>query len=106
MRRFALGFALLFALGLAIIWPSSWTNKIRPVVGNWIKEGKAVSGGSVQNANLSTTRRLPGGRVAGASPLAAGGTAAVRNQVAADYGKLPLSFEPNAGQSNGDVRFL
>ena len=33
-------------------------------------------------------------------------TAAVRNRIAQNYGKLPLSFEPNSGQTDGDVRFL
>ena len=99
MRRNALLLAFLFVVGLAICWPPSWTKGILPTVGS--KEGRAAL-----SANLATPRSHDGILLGGASHSPDTRTAAGRNRIAQDYGKLPLSFEPNAGQTDGDVRFL
>ena len=99
MRRKALLLTLLLAVGLAICWPPSWTKGIRPRVG--INEGR-----SVLNADLATPRGPGGNLVHGASHSPDAKAGAARNQIAKNYGKLPLSFEPNSGQTNGEVKFL
>jgi len=98
MKRNVLLLALLCAVGLAICWPPSGTKGIRPTGS---KEGRAVV-----NASLTTPRTNIGTLLGGASHSPEATTAAVRKQVAQNYGKLPLSFEPNAGEINGNVKFL
>ena len=99
MRRNALLLALLFVVGLAICWPPSWTKGVLPTVGT--KVGRAVL-----IANHASPRRHDGILLGGASHSTDSRTAGVRNRIAENYGKLPLSFEPNSGQTDGNVRFL
>jgi len=64
-------------------------------------------------------RQLPGGKGAGRAAVSdihhmikqptdtpVGAGRALRNRMNQAYGKLPLSFEPNQGQANSQVRFL
>jgi hypothetical protein len=55
-------------------------------------------------APRSETKRLHG--LALASPVSEGSTAPQKLQLASAYGKFPLSFEANQGQTNPRVKFL
>ncbi len=62
--------------------------------------GAASAQFTVATGKLLSLPRLPAG------PRFLAGDAAGRPQVAEGYGKLPLAFEPNLGQTDARVRFL
>src|SRR5579862_2144007 len=55
--------------------------------------------------NVSAKRQAANGIVRAGNP-AARPAASSSHQLAANYGKLPLGFEPNNGQTDGQVKFL
>ena len=99
MRRNVILLGLLIAVGLVICWPPSGTKGIRPTAVN--KEGRAIL-----NADLSTPQSQDGSSAGGASHLPDVKSAAARDKISKNYGKLPMSFEANRGQTDGRVNFL
>jgi hypothetical protein len=61
--------------------------------------------GSVAKRGLHV-RSTAGGRSAGAAAVPIGANRQSGSEVAAEYGKLPLAFEPNLGQANSEAKFL
>src|ERR1700730_18112293 len=81
--------AVWFGVGVLLV-PVATTKRL--IVSAWATEGSAFP--KAQDA-LAHTASLP------AEP-----DPAARGRVMASYGKLPLSFERNQGQSDGQVKFL
>ena len=99
MRRNGLILTLLCAAGLAIVWTRAGTQGTLPAHGS-------NAGSSLRNVDLATAQGLGRPPYPGANSSPGARVAASRNQVAQNYGKLPLSFEPNAGQTDSAVKFL
>jgi hypothetical protein len=55
---------------------------------------------------LAAASRVPGRKAVTKAALITGKDRAAQSRLAASYGKLPLSFELNAGQTDASVRFL
>ncbi len=72
----------------------------RAVAALLVLSGAVSAQSTVATGALASLRRLPVGPRTPAGPAAGGPRAD------ASYGKLPLAFEPNVGQTDARVRFL
>jgi len=80
--------ALWFGVGILLV-PVATTKRL---ITSWAGKGSAFP--KAPNALAHT------------APVPAEPDPAARGRVMASYGKLPLSFEPNQGQTDGQVKFL
>src|ERR1700719_464715 len=83
MRKIALGVSSVVCFAVVLILPCS----------SLVKRGLHV-------------RSTAGGRSAGAAAVLVSADRRSSSEVAAEYGKLPLAFEPNLGQVNPEANFL
>src|SRR6202051_1117966 len=83
MRKIALGVSSVVCFAVVLILPCS----------SLVKRGLHV-------------RSTAAGRVAGAAAVLVSADRRSSSEVAAEYGKLPLAFEPNLGQVNPEANFL
>src|SRR5262245_29558518 len=74
--------------------------------GRYAQRGNGALGAGAVLARLVVGALWPAGAAAPLGPGRADAAAATRVRVRAAFGRLPLSFEPNAGQSDAAVQFL
>jgi len=114
-RKFAAGIAC-SAILLAGLAAGSYWHRAAKAVGTSPREAASATSARAAHPSLAVAppplaishsmKLAPAPESAVAAPQPAGIAASPANQLVANYGKLPLSFEANQGQASGPVQFL